>query len=277
MAALGTYDYRDPSLEDYMNFEKKLLTVQGRGVKKEQFKILQMKCTMPSGATMIAVDAGRTNEFDGVATPIVFFVDSSHANDNGTTPGAGVRSIIALMVDENDDYLEETVLTNGTTKVTSIAKAQRLIAMKAATAGATKTAVGNITLTDTTEADQYLLIPVGQIGSAQAGKLYVPPGWKAMILEIEVGYVQTADAAALLLVEGANVWIKWDDELLIQDEIDIITIGPHEASVIIKPKFGIIEGGDNIMIDIFHQSVDTDVTSHPIRYNIHYLLWKEAS
>ena len=35
-----------------------------------------------------------------------------------------------------------------------------------------------------------------------------------MILEIEVGYIQTADAAALLLVEGANVWIKWDDELL---------------------------------------------------------------
>lgn len=275
MAALGTYDFRDPSLEDYINFEHALDVVQRKGGIKKEFKILQMKCTMPSGATLIAVDAGRTNEFDGVATPIIVYADSSHVNDNGTTPGAGARSIKVFGL-SGDDYVESTILTNGTTKVAGVTLYQRTIAVKVITAGATKTAVGNVRITDTTEADQYLLIPAGQIGSAQAGKLYVPPGWKAMILEIELGYVQTADAAALLLVEGANVWIKWDDELLIQDEIDIITIGPHEASVIIKPKFGIITGGDNIMIDIFHQSVDTDVTTHPIRYNVHYLLWKEA-
>lgn len=276
MAALGTYDFRDPSLEDYINFEKEILTVQRRGLPKQELKILQMECTMPSGATMIAADAGRTNEFDGVATPIIVYADSSHVNDNGTTPGAGLRSFKVFGIDEDDDYNESIILTNGTTKVAGVLKYQRTIAMKGVTVGATKTAVGNVRITDTTEADQYLLIPAGQIGSAQAGKLYVPPGWKAMILEINAGYVQTADAAATLYVEGANIWIKYDDEIFIQDEIKIYSIDAFETTVKIKPGMGVITGGDNVMIDIFHQSIDTDVTSHPIRYNIYYLLWKET-
>lgn len=276
MAALGSYDFRDPSLEDYINFEKEILTVQGRGLPKEQLKILQMECTMPSGATMIAADAGRTNEFDGVATPIIVYADSDHANDNGTTPGAGTRSITVFGVDEDDDYNESDILTNGTTKVAGVLKYKRTIATKVATVGATKTSVGNVRITETTEAATYLTIPAGQIGSAQAGKLYVPTGWKAMILEINAGYVQTADAAAALYVEGVNIWVKYDDEALIQDEIKIFSIDAFETNVKIKPGMGIITGGDNVMIDIFHQSVDTDVTSHPIRYNVYYLLWKEA-
>ena len=276
MAALGYYDFRDPSLEDYINFEKELLIVQGRGGTKQEFKILQMECTMPSGATMIAADAGRTNEFDGVATPIIVYADSSHINDNGTTPNAGVRSITVFGFDENHDYIEETILTNGTTKVAGTTTFERTIALKAATVGASKTAVGAVRITDTTEAETYLTIPAGQIASAQAGKLYVPTGWKAMILEINAGYVQTADAAAALYVEGANIWVKYDDEVFLQDEIKIFSIDAFETNVKIKPGMGIITGGDNIMIDIFHQSVDTDVTTHPIRYNVYYLLWKEA-
>ena len=277
MAALGYYDFRDPNLEDYINFEKELLTVQGRGGPHQQFKILQMECTMPSGATMIAADAGRTVVFDGVATPIIVYADSSHVNDNGTTPGAGVRSIIVFGVDEDDDYNESTILTNGTTKVAGVLKYQRTIAMKVATAGATKTAVGNVSITETTETDVYLTIPAGQIGSAQAGKLYVPTGWKAMILEINAGYIQTADAAGNIYVEGANIWVKYDDELLIQDEVKVFTIDAYETNVKIKPGMGVITGGDNIMIDIFHQSTDTDIIAHPIRYNVYYLLWKEVS
>ena len=270
------YDYRDHSLEDYINFEKEILTVQGRGGTKKQLKILQMECTMPSGATMIAADAGRTVEFDGVATPIIVYADSSDAGDNGTTPGNGVRSISVFGIDEDDDYNESTILTNGTTKVAGVLKYQRTIAMKTLTAGTTKTAIGNVTIKETTETDVYLTIPAGQIASAQAGKLYVPTGWKAMILEINAGYVQTADAAAALYVEGANIWIKYDDETLIQDEVKIYSIEAHQTNVKIKPGMGVITGGDNIMIDIYHQSIDTDVTSHPIRYNIYYLLWKEA-
>ena len=276
MAALGYYDYRDPSLEDYINFEKEILTVQGRGGTKQKLKILQMECTMPSGATMIAADAGRTVEFDGVATPIIVYADSSDAGDNGTTPGNGARSITVFGIDEDDDYNESTILTNGTTKVAGVLKYQRTIAMKAATAGTTKTAIGNVSITETSETDVYLTIPAGQIATAQAGKLYVPTGWKAMILEINAGYVQTADAAAALYIEGANIWIKYDDEALIQDEVKIYSIEAHQTNVKIKPGMGVITGGDNVMIDIYHQSIDTDVTTHPIRYNIYYLLWKEA-
>ena len=276
MAALGYYDYRDPSLEDYINFEKEILTVQGRGGTKQQLKILQMECTMPSGATMIAADAGRTVEFDGVATPIIVYADSSDVGDNGTTPGNGVRSISVFGIDEDDDYNESTILTNGTTKVAGVLKYQRTIAMKTLTAGTTKTAIGNVSITETSETDVYLTIPAGQIASAQAGKLYVPTGWKAMILEINAGYVQTADTAAALYIEGANIWIKYDDEALIQDEVKIYSIEAHQTNVKIKPGMGVITGGDNVMIDIYHQSIDTDVTSHPIRYNIYYLLWKEA-
>ena len=68
MAGLGKYEFRDPSLEDYINFEKELIIIQGRGGTKQDFKIIQMACTMAAGATMIAADSGRTAEFDGTTT-----------------------------------------------------------------------------------------------------------------------------------------------------------------------------------------------------------------
>ena len=77
MAAYGSYDFRDPSLVDYINFEKELLIIQGRGGTKKDLKLIQLNINMPAGATMIAADAGRTNEFDGTGTPIIVYAISS--------------------------------------------------------------------------------------------------------------------------------------------------------------------------------------------------------
>lgn len=275
MAALGSYDFRDPNMEDYIRFADKLFEIQKPNT-KQQLKILQMECTMPSGATMIAADAGRTDEFDGVATPIIVYADSSHANDNGTTPNVGVRSITVFGIDENDDYVESTILTNGTTKVAGVTTYQRTIAMKAATAGASLTAVGNVRITDTGEADQYLLIPVGQIASAQAGKVYVPVDWKATILEIKVYIVQTPDANKALTTDGVNVWVRWFDGGLTPDEIHQYSVVNIQPPMII-PHWGIFTGADDAYIDIHHQSIDTDITVLRVHYDITYALWKEAS
>lgn len=275
MAALGMYDYRDPSLEDFINFEKELLVIQGRGGTKQELKVLQMECTMPSGATMIAADAGRTAEFDGVATPIIVYAISSD-NTQDKAAGTGALEVTVFGFDENHDYIEEAFTLNGTTQVTGTNKLERLIGAKLTSCGTDGVGTGNVTITDTGQGNVYLTIPAGQIASAQAGKVYVPAGWNALILDFQVGFIQTANATAALYVEGANVWIKLIDELLTPDELKIFTVEAHQTNAKIKPGIGVVVGANNVLIDVFHQSVDTDVTTHPIRYQIYYLLWKEA-
>ena len=152
------YDYRDPSLEDYINFEKEILTVQGRGGTKQQFKMLSMECTMPSGATMIAADAGRTNEFDGTGTPIIIYAISSD-NTQDKPAGTGALQVTVFGTDENNLYIEETIILNGTTQVAGTQKFKRLIAAKLVVCGTGGVGVGNVTISNTGQTETYLTIP----------------------------------------------------------------------------------------------------------------------
>jgi len=272
MAALGMYDFREPNIQDYIKFEKQLLTIQK--IVKSRLKIVFMECTMPCGATMIAADAGRTAEFDGTGTPIIIYVISSNVGDNGTTPGLGVRSVKVFGTDENDELIEDTILTNGTTQVAGTVKFKRLIGAKAVTAGATATAIGAITITSAAQAATYLTIPAGQIATAQAGKMYIPEGWYGSILEFNASFVQSANATALDLANGANVWIQYLDGLLIPDELNIFSVVPTSFPPV-NPPWQFYVGGDDSLIDVFHQAIDTDVTTNPVHYQITYVLYKE--
>ena len=273
----GEYDFRDPNVEDYIRFEKELRIAQNVGGVKQEFKILQMECTMAAGATMAAVDAGRTNELDG-GTGVGLSVISDDGDDEGTT-GVGLRTIKFLYTHTADGYTEETVTMNGTTSVDIAASADvnHVIAAKAVTAGSGKTSSGNITFHEagTGVLETYLTIPAGQIATAQVGKCYVPDGWKGMILEIQGYYVQTANADAVKLTEGANFWVKWVDGLLTADEVHIYSL-TNTNPLIIKPHFGVKSGGDDRYFEVMHQSVDTDNTANVFHYDVTYLLWKEA-
>ena len=106
MASLGSYDFRDPSIVDYMNYEKEILTLQSIGGTKQDVKIIELDITMPAGATMIAADAGRTNEFDGTGTPIIVYAISSD-NTQDKAAGTGALEVTVFGTDENDLYIEE--------------------------------------------------------------------------------------------------------------------------------------------------------------------------
>lgn len=276
MAALGSYDFRDPSLEDYINYEHALDVIQRKGNVKQEFKIIQMECTMPAGATMIAADAGRTNVLDAVATPIVVYaISSDNVEDK---PGQdGALEVTVLGTDEDDNYIEAVITLNGTTQVATTIKFTRLIAAKLTETGVDGIGTGAITITNTGQTATYLTIPIGQTGSAQAGKIWIPTGWKFMMLDFEPRLVQTPDAAAVLITEGANVWphLIGVDVIPTVDEIHQYSITNIDRPKI-KPHWEIADGADDLLFDIYHQSIDTDNIANIVHFDIIYLVWKEA-
>ena len=275
MAGFGSYDFRDPSLEDYINFEHTLDVIQRKGNVKQEFKMLFMECTMPSGATMIAADSGRTNELDGVATPIIVYaISSDNVEDK---PGQdGALEVTVLGIDENDNFIEDTLVLNGTTQVAGVITFQRTIAAKLTKCGVDGVGTGNVTITNTGQTETYLTIPAGQAGSAQAGKVWIPPGWKGLIINFDAHFINLPGAAAFSRVEGTNIWIRnIDGGTVTDDELHQYTISTNK----ILPEFfhwDIIDGVDDALFDIFHQSVNTSTTDHNVHYDINYLLWKEA-
>ena len=276
MAAYGSYDFRDPSLEDYMNFEHALDVVQRKGGTKQEFKIIQMECTMPAGATMIAADAARTNVLDGVATPIIVYaISSDNVEDKAGQDGA--LEVTVFGTDENNNYIEEVFILNGTTQVAGVVKFQRVIAAKLTETGVDGVGTGNVTISNTGQTATYLTIPAGQTGSAQAGKMWIPEGWKFMMLDFAPSLVQTPDAAAVLITEGVNVWphLIGVDVIPTVDEIHQYSFTNIDRPPI-KPHWGIHDGADDLLFDIFHQSIDTDNTANIMHYDIFYLVWKEA-
>jgi hypothetical protein len=276
MANYGSYDFRDPSLADYICYEHALDVVQRKGGTKQDLKIIQITCTMAAGATMIAADAGRTNEFDGTATPIIVYAISSD-NTQDKAAGTGALEVTVFGTDENDAYNEEAFTLNGTTQVAGAIKWKRLIACMLTSCGSGGVGVGNVTISNTGQSETYLTIPAGQAGSVQAGKCYIPTGYKSIILSRDVNLVQTADAAAVLLTEGANVWVRKyvDGGTVTEDELHQYSITNLEIERI-HAHWGILTGGDDAYWDIFHQSIDTDNTGNIFHYDMYYLVWKEA-
>lgn len=275
MAAYGKYEFRDPSLEDYINFEHALDVVQRKGGTKQDLKVIEMACTMPAGATMIAADAGRTNAFDGTGTPIIVYAISSD-NTQDKAAGTGALEVTVFGTDENDLYIEEAFTLNGTTQVVGTNKFKRLVGAMLTSCGTGGVGVGNVTISNTGQTQTYLTIPAGQAGSAQAGKMWIPDGYKGMILDCLSYLVQTADAASVLLTEGVNVWIREiGTSTVTEDEIRQYSITNVDRPLM-SPHSGVIEGGDDVLFDIFHQSIDTDNIANVIHYDIFYLVWKEA-
>lgn len=276
MAGLGKYDFRDPNLEDYINFEHSLDVIQRKGGTKQDLKIIQMACTMAAGATMIAADSGRTNVFDGTTTPIVVYAISSD-NTQDKPAGTGALTVTVFGIDENNLYNETTITLNGTTQVSSVTKYKRLIAAKLASCGTGGVGVGNVTITNTGQTETYLTIPAGQAATAQAGKVYIPTGYKGMILMLNGNLLQTANATAVLLTEGANIWVRKyiHGSTVTEDELHQYSITNIEEELT-PSHWGILTGGNNSLFDIFHQSIDTDVTTNTFHYDIYYLVWKEA-
>ena len=277
MANYGFYDFRDPSLEDYIYYEHALDVIQRKGGTKADLKIIQLTCTMAAGATMIAADAGRTNAFDGTGTPIIVYAISSD-NTQDKPAGTGALEVTVLGTDENDLYVEEAFTLNGTTQVAGSTKFKRLIAAKLTSCGTGGVGVGNVTITNTGQTATYLTIPAGQAGSVQAGKCWVPAGYKSIILDRQVNLLQTADAASVLLTEGANVWVRKyiDGNTVTEDEIHQYSVTNLEVEYC-TPHWGILVGGDDSYWDIFHQSIDTDNVANAFHYDMFYLVWKEAT
>ena len=273
MANLGNYKFRDPSISDYFRFEKEIAYVQQ--ITKSDIHIIIQKTIMPSPAAQTNVESGRTNEFDGTTTPIIVYVISADVKDNGTTPGVGVRSVSVFGIGENDDYIEDTILTNGTAQVAGTVKFKRLINAKAATVGTEKDAAGAIRITNTGQTETYLTIPIATIASIGT-RLYLGDGWEGMVLRVCASVIQTEDINKTLLTDGAN-WVQVFDggttTSLLSDQLNMQSIIPIETGVC--PCCSIHEGSEDAYWVIKHQSIDTDITAIEIRYEQIFVVWRD--
>lgn len=273
MANLGTYKFREPSKSDYARFEKEIAYIQQ--ITKSDLHIIIQKTIMPSPAAQANVENGRSNEFDGTTTPIIVYVISADVKDNGTTPGVGVRSVSVFGVDEHDDYIEDTILTNGTTQVAGTVKFKRLINAKAATVGTDKDAAGAIRITNTGQTETYLTIAIATIASVGT-RMYLADGWEGMPLDVCAAVIQTEDANKTLLTDGANwdqVWDGGTTMSLLSDQLDMQSIVATESGKCFCCD--VKTGSEDAYWVIKHQSIDTDITDIEIRYLQIFAVWRD--
>lgn len=85
-------------------------------------------------------------------------LDLTSSSNSDTTAGTGARTITLYGIDENRRYQTETVTMNGTTGVTTSRSWLGVNVAEVATAGSTRKAVGNISITGTDSSNTYGLI-----------------------------------------------------------------------------------------------------------------------
>ena len=118
MAAAAEWDLRSPNYVDRALMDPLLRIIEARGVKKLQIIEYELYQESPDAKGEIRVN--YTNEFDGVATPVVVDIKSSSGNDVLAGPGTGAQTVGILGIDENDNYVQETVIMLGAAAATTV-------------------------------------------------------------------------------------------------------------------------------------------------------------
>ena len=122
--------------------------------------------------------------------------------DKGTpTAGTGARTITIYGVGNNYNVLQETVIMNGTTPVTTTSAFLRINRMHVETSGTNQTNVGNITATASTAGTVQASIGAG-IGSTTKSQYTVPAGYFGFISAWSVGTLNNDQVQADLMTRS---------------------------------------------------------------------------
>jgi len=276
----GYWDFRKPNLFDMiMNGNQGIGNLIRAIYSKYHSDVwiadIEIQMEAPDAEALMA--SGCTNTFDGTSTEDEVDVKSADVKDNGTTPGVGLRSVKGWGFDENDKWITDTWLSNGTTAVSSTEKWKRLNGVRQATVGSEGDPAGAVTIhEDAGVTETYYTIAAGTLASISS-KIFVPTGYNAMIGDL---YSQIID------VNHADIDHLIDDGYILRPVYDgedsafewlttsLRTIAVHGS---LPYWYGntfpqILDGGDDAFIGLYHvtKADDRNITGY---HRIRYIIW----
>ena len=274
MAAAADWDLRSPNYNDRALLYPLLDIITARGVKN--LKIIEYALFQESPDAKAEIRVNYTNEFDGVATPVEVDIKSSSGNDILAGPGTGAQTVGLLGIDENDDYIIETIIMAGAAAVTTSTLWKRVLQLKVLTAGTGKKAAGNITVHEVGGAvNTYMTLAANGLSTISA-RLYIPDGKYAMFGFIMGNSIFTTAAATVDLDAGSNLYPIFADELLTREIIHKYTIIP---TVNVQPlpihRSPILGSGDNYLT-FQHEALNTG-KNKDFHIDCLFITWEEHS
>lgn len=273
MVTAMNWDFRDPSPADiaaYPIFNE---------LRNQNYypKILELYIQQEApDTTLTEIMVNYTAIFDGTATAKVVYYDSTSAEDG--VAGDGIITIKMLSTNEaSNDYQEITDAMAGTTGTATTEKHQRIIAVKAMSAGANGDAEGTVTLQDDAGGtNKHVTIVAGDVSSVSA-RLYMPNDWEGLMYYLRATLVTASDAAALTANDGVMFRPIVHDAAAIagvaSDEAEVMMVttesGPREYWNL-TPVISSNDGANYISLG--HVTIDTDV-NQTASYKILYVMW----
>ena len=272
MAAAGHWDLRSPNYMDRALMYPLLDIIEARGVKN--LKIIEQQLYEESPDAKAEIRVNYTNEFDGVATPAVVDIISTSVQDD--TGGTGALTYSLLGIDENDDYVTETIVANGQAAASSTTLWKRLLQLKVLTAGTGKKAAGVVTVHENGGAvNTYMTIAANGLSTISA-RLYIPDGKHAMFGFVMGNSIFTTAAATVDLDAGSNLYPVFADELLTREILHKYTIIPSVNVQPIpahwEPRLG---SGDNYLT-FQHEALNTG-KNKDFHIDVLFITWEEHS
>lgn len=215
------------------------------------------------------------------AASTLSIVSSSNTDRPAST---GAYTLLVNGLDSSNNFLEETVVLNGTTPVLTVNEFTRVNFAKVATTGSSGTNVGNITITHATPSQSIAYISAGE-GISKNGFISVADSNKLFIYNITISCDEEADNIVFTFHERKigellklNKFVMYskttksinfgNNPLIINELSDLIItgehtglLGTHNASVLVTGVFVNIDEYSNA-----HPSaVDTSGTT-PVAY-----------
>ena len=272
MAAAGSWDFRSPNYIDRALMYPLLDIIEARGVKN--LKIIEYELFQESPDAKGEIRVNYTNEFDGVGTPVVVDIKSSSGND--AAGGSGATLLSLLGIDENDNYVAESIVPLGAAAATSSTLWKRLLQLKVLTAGGGKKAAGNITVHENGGAvNTYMTLAANGLSTISA-RLYIPDGKTAVIGFLMGNSIFTTAAATVDLDAGSNLYPVFADELLTREILHKYTIIPTVNVQPIpahwEPRVG---SGDNYFT-MQHEALNTG-KNKDFHIDLSFITWEEHS
>lgn len=273
MAAAADWDLRiGPNYMDKALMDPLLRIIEARVVKN--LRIIQYELFEESPDAKAEIRVNYTNEFDGVATPAVVDIISTSIQDD--TGGTGALTYSLLGIDENDDYVAETITANGQAAASSTTLWKRLLQLKVLTAGTGKKAAGTVTVHENGGViNTYMTIAANGLSTISA-RFYIADGKYAMIGFLMGNSIFTTAAATVDLDAGSNLYPIFADELLTREIIHKYTIVPTANIQIIPSHFEPRLGSGDNYFTLQHEALNTG-KNKDFHIDIIFLTWEEHS
>lgn len=231
------------------------------------------------------------NEFDGVATPIILYVDTQDAKDDVGGVGATGVTIVGLQEETagDDEYTEDDIDTGGAGPVYTAGTTlfTRLIGAFVDGVGTEKDNAAEIAITSAAGAAEYMVIAAGQ-NCTESLTFWIAPGYKARILKLRMANSEAgADgAAANTIVSSVRVSVKqthgsFNETVKTVFNVDLgqgnysgqpgIDVADHVRDVIYP-----VGGVDTVPVKLSIHDETLDDGDHTfVTYRIQILVWKE--